>query len=441
MPAHTSAFRPRCERLEPREVPSFGTGGFVTTDIAGADIERGRALAVQGDGKIVAAGLSGVVRYNADGSLDTTFNAAGPQPGVILTHGNLFDLAILPDGRILVAGDAEVKGNQVGLLQRFTADGAPDPTFGTNGVATHNFGRATKRDSLRSIALQADGKIVGVGNINVLEQNWGWGVARFNPNGSVDKSFDKDGWLTTTVVANERAYVAAVAVQSDGRIVAAGDVLMGAPTYSDAAVVRYLPSGALDTSFGGTGKVTVDFSPEFGGDTQSSDDVSDVALQADGRVVFVGQCYDAGPSTVGLIGRLNPDGTLDNTFGGDGRVAVIAPLGVNATGDPYIPPIAFNAVAIQGDGRIVAWSVSSSNIWSPGAVVRVNQDGSLDTTFSGDGIAFVHWPEDSQHNLEYGGLAIQPDGKIVVCGGHWSNTTNQSYFDLARLNEDGTLDI
>jgi uncharacterized delta-60 repeat protein len=447
MRAQKSAFRPQCEQLEARDVPSFGTGGFVNTDIVGDGGEVARALAIQPDGKIVAAGSGGIVRYNSDGSLDATFNPGGAQPGIVPVPNTLRDVAIQADGKIVVGGSQLVKDSLKGpdsfafLLMRFHANGAPDTSFGTGGKVVQNFGKGTASDSLRSLALQADGKIVAVGLIN--DNSWGntspalgrWGVARFNTSGTLDKSFDGDGFLATQIIAGQYADAEAVAIDSFGRIVVGGDTATGTATRRDVAVVRYLANGALDTSFGGTGKVQVDFSPEYpaGG---SSEDLRDLAIQSDGRIVFVGDSSVSGPSR-GLIGRLNSNGSLDTTFGGDGRVLVEVTYTVEA--GTFNRLVAFTGLAVQPDGKIVAWSPSYSDTQHPSTVARVNADGSLDTSFDGDGIVHLTWPGGYQNEMSFGGIAVQSDGKIVVCGGHQSPTSHN--FDLARLNPDGTFDI
>lgn len=432
MPPSPAGVRLGVERLDDRITPSFGTGGFVTTDIAGSDGEQGRAVAVQTDGKIVAAGPGGVVRYNIDGSLDTTFNAAGTQPGVLPIADPLFDLAVQSDGKILVAGQTVVKNKTVALLQRINTNGTPDTTFGTSGRATTDFGRANDPDNLRKITVQSDGKVVAVARINSHQ----WGVARFTTGGALDRTFDGDGWLTTTVVASKNATVTDVAVQSDGSIVAIGTVFMGAPTYADMAVVRYESNGAIDTDFGTNGRVTLDFTGEHQKAGVSSDEAHAVALGADGEIVIAG--YELN-RTDGLLARLTADGTPDTTFGGNGRVVVLTPpLTVN--GNTYNPPVNFTDVGLQADGRIVAWSVwLADDAGHPAAVVRVNTDGTLDTTFGEGGAAYVQWPGGGQKDPNYGGIALQSDGKIVVVGGHYDSSG--SYFDLARFNADGTLDV
>lgn len=448
--ARTPAFRPRVESLEARDVPAFGVGGFVSTNLAHTTGEAVRSLALQPDGKIVAAGTDGLARYNPDGNLDTTFNAGGAQPGVIPITDPLADVAIQPDGKIVVGGSRIVKTykksgpDRAFVLMRFNPNGTPDAGFGANGSAVQAFGKSTASDAVRSVTVQPDGKIVAVGLIN--SNGWGntnpdlgnWGVARFNPNGTLDRTFDGDGWLATVLVTNQAGTARTVTVQPDGKIVVGGDVFVVSARRRDAAVVRYLPSGALDTSFGGTGRVLVDFAPEYAAGTTSADELLDLALQADGRIVFAGA---SSPSTSGkphgLIGRLNPDGTVDATFGGDGRVVIAGPS-YTANGNTYTLPVYFVGVAVRADGRIVAWSPYNADVNNPAVVARVDADGILDPTFDGDGFATLTWPEGTQAYPDSGAVLVQPDGKIVVGGGAFGSAG--VHFDLARLNADGTLD-
>lgn len=448
MPAQKLAFRPRFEQLEPREVPSFGTGGFASTNLGHTGSEVVTEIALQSDGKIVAAGIDGLVRYNADGSLDTTFNAGGTQPGVIPITDPLYDVAVQPDGKIVVGGSRVIKtykkspSDRAFLLMRFNPNGTPDTTFGGGGTVVQAFGKSTNSDALRALELQPDGKIVAVGLIN--SNGWGntnpdvgnWGVARFNGNGTLDTSFDGDGFLATVITANKNARVDAVGVQADGRIVAAGTVYSGAPTYADMAVVRYLPTGAVDAGFGTGGRVKLDFTAEHQVVATSSDEAYGLAVQADGKIVLAG--YESN-RTDGLLARLNPDGSPDSGFGGDGRVVVIGPTYTHPSGPTYSPMMKFNSVAVRADGKIVAWSPSAADANNPASVVRVNADGSLDATFDNDGVVYLAWPEGYQSYAFDGGILVQPDGKVVVAGGFVGATGN--HFALARLNPDGTLDV
>lgn len=447
MPARGPTFRPQFEQLEPRDVPSFGTGGFASTNLGHTGSEAVSEIALQADGKIVAAGIDGLVRYNADGTLDTTFNAAGAQPGVVPVTDPLYDVAIQSDGKIVVGGTRVIKTykksgpDRAFLLMRFNSNGTPDSTFGTNGTVVQAFGKSTNSDSLRSLALQPDGKIVGVGLIN--SNGWGntnpdvgnWGVARFNTNGTLDTTFDGDGFLSTVITANKNARVDAVSVQADGRIVAAGTVYAGAPTYADMAVVRYQANGTVDTGFGTNGRATLDFTGEHQQAGTSSDEPYGLAVQADGKIVLAG--YESNRND-GLLARLNSNGSPDAGFGGNGRVVVIGPTYTHPSGPTYSPMMLFNSVAVQADGKIVAWSPSAADVNNPASVVRVNADGSLDSTFDNDGVVYLAWPEGYQSYAFDGGIVVQPDGRIVVAGGFVGVTGN--HFVLARLNADGTLD-
>src|SRR5262245_2595166 len=177
-----AARRPRLEVLEDRTVPSLGANGIVLTDMsAGRDwIE---SIALQPDGKIVAAGkvygataAGAVARYNADGSLDASFNAGGALPGTVTAPGELYDVALQADGKILAAGTL----NWDCPLRRYAADGSPDATFGVNGQVTTGFKKGGD-DRIGAIAIQPDGKVVAVGLIS-----GDWGVARYNPSGTLD---------------------------------------------------------------------------------------------------------------------------------------------------------------------------------------------------------------------------------------------------------------
>jgi len=359
--------------------PTFGTGGLVVTDI-GPYADYGRAMALQPDGKIVVAGYSSmsinddfaVVRYNADGSLDTSWSGDGKvTTDFDFSNETARSVAVQPDGKIVVAGYGTAGGNDDFAVVRYNADGSLDTSFDGDGKVTTAIGSGA--DWGRSVTLQPDGKILVVGRSGAGGV-FTFALVRYNPDGSLDTSFDGDGKVTTVIGSSSQGYN--VIVQPDGRIVVAGE------SGNDIALARYNSDGSLDTSFDGDGRATTDLG--FTGDSGY-----DVALQPDGKIVVSGMSnYDF------AVVRYNANGSLDTSFSGDGTV--VTNLGASDMG---------LSVALQSDGKIVVGGQSSGAF----AVARYNADGLLDTSFSGDGRVTTA--------LGAGyGMALQSDGKIVVAG-------------------------
>lgn len=425
--AASNRWRPRLERLEDRCVPSagaidssFGSGGIVTTDF-GYTLDAAFAVAVQTDGRIVAAGKRGgnqhdfaIARYNPDGSLDTSFDGDGKvitgfdyttctrkKCTLTITDDQIHGLALQPDGRIVVGGFGG-RTSSLGhfALARYNSDGSLDTSFDTDGKVTTAIGFNAKAYAL---ALQTDGKIILAG----FSQAVSGGpsritLARYNANGSLDTSFDGDGILQTNVTGRANGVI----LQADGRIVVAGYV-PGA-TDTDFALMRFHSDGSLDTSFGTGGLVTTNLSSAW-----SSEDIANgVTLQADGKIVAVGVAARGDyPDREFVVVRYNADGTLDTTFDGDGVVRTDIGPGADAAHD----------VVIQADGTIVVSGVRGGDGDSY-ALTRYNPDGSLDTTFDEDGIV-VAGPTGTSH-----AVTLQADGKIVAVGG----ITGGGDFSLAR---------
>ena len=256
--------------------PTFGEGGVSTTSIGIQ--EEANSIALQSDGKIVLAGYSGsdfaVVRYNSDGSLDTSFDSDGK----LTTDFGSSDLGnsviVQNDGKIIVAGQSYNGSNNDFAVVRYNADGSLDATFGTGGKKRTPIGSGS--DVAWSVALQSDGKIVLAGySSNGTGSDFA--VVRYNSDGSLDTTFDSDGILTSDLGTNEEAR--SVVLQSDGKIVAAGYSYNG--SNNDFAVVRYKADGSLDATFGTGGYKTT---PIGSGDELATS----VVLQSDGKIVVAG---------------------------------------------------------------------------------------------------------------------------------------------------------
>ena len=216
---------------------TFDSDGKLTTSIYSSGTEVAHSVAIQSDGKIVVAGVSGsgqfaVVRYNANGSLDTTFDSDGIVSTPVGTGvGTGYSLAIQPDGKIVVAGDT-YNGTQDFAVVRYNANGSLDTTFDGDGKVTTNIGSSTS-DYGRSVAIQPDGKIVVAGDTYNPDRDFA--VVRYNANGSLDTTFDSDGKVISGIGTGDDS-VWSMAIQSDGKMVVAGDT---SGTLSGFAVVRY----------------------------------------------------------------------------------------------------------------------------------------------------------------------------------------------------------
>jgi uncharacterized delta-60 repeat protein len=351
----------------------FGSNGEVFTDFGGEDFARD--VAIQADRKIVAGGGGGlgqdfaIARYNVNGSLDVSFGVGG----LVLTDfgGNdvIRGLAIQRDGKIVAAGFRYPSPSDF-LLARYNTDGSLDPSFGVGGLVTSNL---AGNDLVRGVALQNDGRIVVVGY-----SNYDFAVARYLTDGSPDPTFGLDGWVTTDFGALD--ICRAVAIQRDGRILLAGYTGTGggAPARSndddpmqeelgDFAMARYNVDGSLDASFGAGGTVVTV--------TEAvAEHARGVAIQRDGRIVLAGSTeapaagqsiFDRRPGDAAstpsdfATARYEPDGSLDPTFGVNGWA--ITPVG----GDDGARDI-----AIQRDGKLVEVGIMSGANGYQFALVR-----------------------------------------------------------------------
>jgi uncharacterized delta-60 repeat protein len=384
--------------------PTFDGDGKVITHVsAGIDIVED--VVIQPDGKIVVAGVSSgdfaVARYNADGTLDAGFGTAG----ITTTDFNgpsdhAYDVALQSDGKIVVTGAAaDVSLTDFGVV-RYNTDGSLDSSFGSGGKVSTDF--SNDNDYALAVAIQSDGKIVVAGN-TAIGGLFYFGVVRYNSNGALDGGFGTGGKLHHFPFG----YAQDIAVQSDGKIISAGRVTTSGD--EEFALGRYNPDGSLDTSFNGTGEVTTDFNG-------LPDECESIAIQADGKIVAVGRARMSGPDDFG-IARYNSDGSLDSSFGSAGKVAT----------DFFGAGDGGYSVAIDANGKIIVAGYAENFGPLDTAVVRYNSDGSIDTDFGNSGKAIFDY---ASSNDWANGIALQADGQIVVAG--ISYDPDQS-FALARL--------
>lgn len=448
---------------------TFSDDGLAST-VVGFGYSEARAVALQPDGKIVAAGISlglsygdlTVVRYNTDGTLDNTFDTNGiatlelgfveeawdvalqpdgkivvagtfraPTLGIedmlvvrLLSNGIIdstfgnngvvftdytadqgYDVELLPDGRILVAGGAIAGFNGKVLLARYLTDGTPDSSFNGTGMLVSNLGTMA---TARTMGIQADGKIAIAGSV-YAGGTFNFLVARYHSDGILDSTFSGDGFVATDISTHYDASMD-LAIDSSWQIVIAGTT--GTGNDYDFALLRYSSTGVLDGAFGTAGKVLTSFGPK-------TDWAYGVELQPDGRILAAGSALILQQDDVALA-RYNTDGSLDTTFSDDGLVTI----GLNSFDGAY-------AVGIRPNGRILSGGTSDGNF----ALAQYTRKGKPDSTFSSDGLVTNDFDGgiDIIHDI-----ALSIDDKATLSG--VANIGTASSFALARYNVFGFLD-
>jgi uncharacterized delta-60 repeat protein len=332
---------------------AFGTGGRVTTTVSNFG-DFADDVIIQPDGKIIVAGSvtsPGVVdssflllRYNSNGTLDTTFGTGG----IVITNiGDYLDgvtaIALQGDGKIVASGfraivrpPGEERNGDIALA-RYNSNGSLDTTFGTGGKTISDFGPFPDyfADDATDIIILPDGKIVIVGDSDGAGY-YDFLIARYNANGTLDTSFGTNGITKTDLGDGYEDGAAAAALQPDGKIVSVGAALPSSYDL-DFSLIRYNANGSLDSTFGTGGKVV------FGLENLHDEELSNVAIQSDGKILALGDS-NSGNNSGFLLLRFNPNGTLDTSFGNNGIVRT--PFGSNA---------AFTrSLLIQPDAKIVA---------------------------------------------------------------------------------------
>jgi uncharacterized delta-60 repeat protein len=390
--------------------PTYGSGGKVTTNFFDSDFIRDAA--VQLDGKIVVVGT---LQNPASQPIIARYRLNGSLDPSFGLNGKVilslvftpYSVVIQPNGKIVAGGWLD---GSFGLI-RLNPEGSLDSTFGSGGVATIRFLPGATDDRIHDIALQPDGRIVAAGELD--SGKW-FALARFNGDGSPDATFG-DGARVRPGMGPGFERANAVTIQTDLKIVAFGVVANGS-TNLDFAMARFKPSGQLDETFGNGGRVFTDF--DNGLDTAASG-----VLQPDGKIVtggYTNQILEMGvEKSQFALARYDINGNPDSNFDSDGKVITA-----------FFGNVGLSSLVLQPDGQIVA---AGSGFANPSGgrdfiLTRYNSTGTLDNTFGNLGTLITDFGgEDSVSTV-----VLQPDNKIVAAGAYSNFSDGRGDFALAR---------
>jgi uncharacterized delta-60 repeat protein len=433
--------------------PAFGTGGRTVVDIPVGGNPRANSatgLALQPDGKVVMGGSASligaatgeermvVVRLGAGGGLDGTFGSGGIARVDGLTgrtDEGYYDgrVAIGPDGGIYLFNGTQDSNGVIGwVVAKLTAaNGALDAAWDGDGRLAASANTLEAGD----IAALSDGKVLVLDDFfdtSANPDNQQMAVGRRLSSGAVDSTFGASGFrvvnfdLGTTL----HDYARTILVQSDGKILVAGraETAGGGTPPADFAIARLTPAGAFDTTFGGgDGKVTISFDLPFG----NVDEVRALAVDARGRIYAGGIAGNFSTANDCALVRLLPDGTLDPSFDGDGRVTFSFASAEQSAFDQIF------GIALQGDGRIVAVGRGTNAAGSGRTIgiARLTATGALDPTFAGDGTTVYQFASGTGTVSVGRAVALAGDGSIVLSG-FTQPAASDNAFVAARLYND-----
>ena len=430
---------------------TFDLDGKATVDFGGLAPgptyrdDAAYGVAVDGQGRVVLVGSSGnpgtsfptnpghfaVARLTAAGRPDTSFSLDGRYRADF--ESVLVDVALEPGGAVVAAGSTSVVAGTNGdaLLARIGAGGTPDPLFGGaggrgDGTVIHDV-IGPGYQTGRAVAIDAAGRILTGGSSERYRDQLGnWAITRHLADGTLDTSFGRGGAVLTDF-AGQFDDLNALLVQPDGRILAAGLARGADPGEDGFAVARYTPDGALDPTFGGgTGKVVLlMFDNLWGGD----EGAHAMALDEAGRIVLAGWAEppNGGSGTAIGVARLLPSGERDVSFGGEGMVRTV----VAGAGSAWVMA---HAVAVAPGGKVVV-AGGAGDGGSAFVVARYNDNGTLDATFDGDGVALTPFVPGDVTSAR--SVAVDAAGRITAGG---TTGGGGGDFALARYNPNGTLD-
>jgi uncharacterized delta-60 repeat protein len=367
--------------------------------------------------------VAGSVFASPAGTLDTGFSG----DGVVKTGFSPYNAsaaAVLqqPDGKLVIAGyvDADVPSSsnkQLVLIRYNSSDGSRDTTFNGNGVLQVSFAQGIRAAAL---ARQTDNKLVAAGWVRPNDGSAeSIAIVRVKTDGSLDHSFNSDGVVTTSSIGNTPTHAYAVTTRSDGTILAAGDVAQSGTLNKDFVLLSYKSNGDLNNNFGDGGAVVTDIS---GG----NDVARAIIKQTDGKIILLGGTeFNAAANSNFALVRYNSNGSIDNGFSGDGKITT------KFRSNDY--SVAYGGMQ-QKDGKIVVVGSSISVDGGDGdfAIARYLSDGTLDSSFNGSGKVLT---DVTSGNDFATGVIQQWDGKLLVSG-----DSSDGSSILVRYNTNGSLD-
>lgn len=354
------------------------------------------AVAIDEEGRIVVAGYTlrgdpdvAVARFLSNGAPDGTFGDGGRVRIDLGANDFAFDVAIQPDGGIVVAGRRAARRDAFAVL-RLRPGGRLDPGFGEDGVVLTRFGR--RFQGAKAVAIGPRGTIIVVGSTSNGTTTRS-ALARYRFDGALDTGFGADGKVTTDMSPSDEQ-LEDVAIMLDGRAVVAGYAEVGLiPRF---VVARYTPAGRLDLGFGDRGRATVTIGA-------GADIAHALAIQPDGKLALAGYASRGSAHRWGFA-RFGPRGHLDRTFGGDGTVARDIASGHGS---------AYDLAALTNGKLVAVGRVRGESGDDDIALVRLNPGGGLDLSFGRDGVAVIDLFGDADAGRE---LAVQENGKLILAG-------------------------
>lgn len=402
---------------------NFGDDGFVTTSITGGTSSQWNGIKILSNGTIVAAGKTTILsasetvvgRYLADGTFDPSFNDGAP---FAIQYGDTsaFEaVAVVPGCNIIAAGNAIRNLTQEGLIAQYNSDGSLDTDFAVNGAIFES-----NTVGFAAVAVQSDGQIVAVGAVQGLTT---FVLARYNADGSADDTFGTNGIASITVPGASAAEPYSVALLSNGQILVGGAATISGLTQF--FVARFNANGTLDTTFGTNSGFT--FTPAPNGGQVLLNSGASLGIQSNGQIIFAGQVIVGGTEQA-LIGRYTANGILDTTYGTNG--ITLTSLGTDTD---------WNDVIIQADNKaVVAGNIGVTGSHSI-AVARFLTNGSLDLSFGGNNTGYAIYTDGTNSNAVTLDIVrtIQGNGNLVLGG--YLTPSGTRLLGLVELNDSVTV--